>query len=131
MTLGKVLIIDDAETVRSTVIAALEPAGFSVVTASDGIRGIAVLRETRDLDLVIIDLNMPGISGLGVLDWMRKDASPHLPPAVFMTTEIEPNLLEQAKRAGALGWLVKPCSRQQLVSVTTRIINQQRERHGR
>jgi two-component system chemotaxis response regulator CheY len=126
MTLPKVLVIDDAETIRRSVVDALEPAGFSVVTASDGFRGIARLKETHDLCLVIIDLNMPGLSGLGVLDWMRKDASPHLPPALFMTTEINTAALEHAKSAGAIGWLVKPCQPEQLVAVAKRVLSKRR-----
>ena len=122
MTVPKVLIIDDAETMRRSVIDALTPAGFSVLTASDGFRGIATLKETRDLCLVIIDLNMPGMSGFGVLEWMRKDGSPHLPPAVFMTTEVSEAALEQAKSAGAVGWLIKPCRPEQLVAVAKRIL---------
>ncbi len=126
----KVLIIDDAETVRRTVVDALEPAGFSVLQAADGFRGIAALKETPDLCLVIIDLNMPGLSGFGVLDWMRKDGSPHLPPAVFMTTELSSAALEQAKNAGAIGWLIKPCSAEQLVAVAKRAVVRRSERHG-
>jgi two-component system, chemotaxis family, chemotaxis protein CheY len=122
VTSSKVLIIDDAETIRRSVINALEPAGFSVITARDGFQGIAVLKETRDLCLVIVDLNMPGLSGFGVLDWMRKDASPHLPPAVFMTTELSEPALTQAKNAGAVGWLVKPCRPEQLVAVVQRVL---------
>ncbi len=126
----KVLIIDDAEAMRRSVVDALTPAGFVVVTATDGFRGIAMLKETRDLCLVIIDLNMPGMSGFGVLDWMRKDASAHLPPAVFMTTEISEAALTQAKNAGAVGWLIKPCRAEQLVAVANRIVAKRSERHG-
>ena len=121
MSSNKVLIIDDAETVRRGVAAALEPAGYEVLTATDGFRGIGLLKETLDLCLVIIDLNMPGMSGFGVLEWMRKDASPHLPPAIFMTTEISPTVLEHAKSSGAAGWLVKPCKPEQLLAVVKRL----------
>jgi two-component system chemotaxis response regulator CheY len=130
MTTHKVLIIDDAETMRKAVVDALTPAGFSVVTAADGFRGIALLRELRDLSLVIIDLNMPNMSGFGVLEWMRKDGSPHLPPAVFMTTEVNESVLSQAKTAGAVGWLVKPCRPEQLVAVANRILAKRMERYG-
>ena len=130
MTIGKVLIIDDAETVRRSVVDALTPAGFTVLTASDGFRGIAVLKETHDLLLVIIDLNMPGLSGFGVLDWMRKDGSPHLPPAVFMTTEVSETSLAQAKNAGAVGWLIKPCRPEQLVAVANRMAAKRGDKHG-
>ncbi|RYZ08667.1 MAG: response regulator [Myxococcales bacterium] len=130
MSSPKVLIIDDAETMRRAVTDALTPAGFTVVAAQDGFRGIAALKETRDLALVIIDLNMPGMSGFGVLDWMRKDGSAHLPPAVFMTTEVSEATLSQAKKAGAVGWLVKPCRPEQLVAVVSRVIAKRGERHG-
>lgn len=126
----KVLIIDDAAAMRGAVIDALTPAGFSVVHAHDGIHGIAMLKEMRDLCLVIIDLNMPGMSGFGVLDWMRKDGSPHLPPAVFMTTEVSESTLSQAKKAGAVGWLVKPCRPEQLVAVANRVVAKRSVRHG-
>jgi len=129
VNLPKILIIDDAETMRRVVVDALEPAGFEVLTASDGFRGIATLKEIRDLSLVIVDLNMPGLSGFGVLDWMRKDASPHLPPAVFMTTEVSAPTLEQAKKAGAVGWLVKPCRPDQILAVAKRILAK-RSPHG-
>ena len=122
MSSRKVLIIDDAESMRRFVVDALTPAGFNVVTASDGFRGIVTLKETRDLCLVIIDLNMPAMSGFGVLDWMRKDASAHLPPAVFMTTEVNESVLAQAKKAGALGWLIKPCRAEQLVAIANRVV---------
>ena len=130
MTEGKVLIIDDAESMRRAVADALEPAGFSVVTASDGFKGIAALKEMHDLCLVIIDLNMPGMSGFGVLDWMRKDGSAHLPPAVFMTTEVGSAALEQAKNAGAIGWLIKPCTSEQLIAVAKRAVARKNERRG-
>ena len=130
MSSPKILIIDDAEAMRRAVMDALTPAGFTVIGAADGFRGIAVMKETLDLALTIIDLNMPGMSGFGVLDWMRKDGSPHLPPAVFMTTEVSEATLSQAKKAGAVGWLVKPCRPEQLVAVVTRVIAKRGERHG-
>jgi len=126
----KVLVIDDAEAMRNFVVDTLTPAGFTVLTARDGFHGIAALKETRDLCLVIVDLNMPGMSGFGVLDWMRKDGSPHLPPAVFMTTELSETALAQAKKAGAVGWVIKPCRGEQLVTVVSRILAKRSERHG-
>jgi two-component system chemotaxis response regulator CheY len=130
MTSQKVLVIDDAESMRKFVVDTLTPAGFTVLTARDGFQGIAALKETRDLSLVIVDLNMPGLSGFGVLDWMRKDGSAHLPPAVFMTTELSDAALAQAKKVGAVGWVIKPCRAEQLVTVVSRILAKRSERHG-
>ncbi len=126
----KVLVIDVAAAVRKFVVDTLTPAGFTVLAARDGFHGIAALKETHDLCLVIVDLNMPGMSGFGVLDWMRKDGSAHLPPAVFMTTELSEAALAQAKKAGAVGWVIKPCRGEQLVAVVDRILAKRGERHG-
>jgi two-component system chemotaxis response regulator CheY len=130
MNSPKVLIIDDSEAIRRAVTEALTPAGFEVLTAADGFRGIAAMKETLDLCLVIIDLNMPGMSGFGVLEWMRKEALPHLPPAVFMTTEVSTQVVEQAKNAGALGWLVKPARPEQLVAVARRVLEKRKASGG-
>jgi len=113
----KVLIVDDSETVRRHVADSLETEGFQVLTACDGPSGIAALKTNTDLSLVILDINMPGMSGLGVLEWMREDGSPFLPPAVIMTTEFSPKDIERAKRGGAFGWLIKPVVSSHLVAI--------------
>lgn len=126
----KVLVVDDSETMRRHVVASLEPAGFEVATAFDGLSGIALLKTSLDLCLVILDLNMPGMSGLGVLDWMRADGSLHLPPAVIMTTEATPKDMERAKLGGARGWLIKPVAASRLVAVAKRLAENKEPRSG-
>jgi two-component system, chemotaxis family, chemotaxis protein CheY len=118
----KVLVVDDSETVRRHVVQSLESADFEVLTACDGPSGIALLKINHDLCLVILDLNMPGMGGLSVLDWMRAEGSPHLPPAVIMTTETTPRDMDRAKRGGAWGWLIKPVTSSHLVAVAKRVV---------
>ncbi|HKQ69911.1 MAG TPA: response regulator [Polyangiaceae bacterium] len=116
----KILIVDDSATIRRSVIQTLEPAGFEVLTACDGLSGIAKLQSTPDLSLVILDLNMPGLTGIGVLERLR-DEKHQSPPIVMMTTEVAPSQIERAKQAGALAWVVKPFKPDQLVAMAKKL----------
>jgi two-component system chemotaxis response regulator CheY len=118
---GRVLIVDDSETIRLKAKETLEKAGFEVVGAESGTTGMAAFREHQDLALVLLDLNMPGISGLALLEWVRREKRAHTPPVVMMTTEMAPALMERAKRAGAAGWVIKPFNPEQLVAVAKRL----------
>jgi two-component system cell cycle sensor histidine kinase/response regulator CckA len=69
---ARILLIDDEELVCRTAQAILERAGYSVLTARDGSRGLDLLREKgNEIDLVLLDLNMPGKSGVDVLRELR------------------------------------------------------------
>ncbi len=117
----RVLVVDDSETIRLKAKETLESAGFEVIGAESGTTGMAAYREHQDLNLVLLDLNMPGISGLALLEWVRREKREHTPPVVMMTTEMAPALMERAKRAGAAGWVIKPFNPEQLVSVAKRL----------
>jgi two-component system chemotaxis response regulator CheY len=122
----KVMIVDDSRTIRDQVAAALVPAGFAVLDAEDGVHGLELIRDTGDLALVFCDLNMPRMDGLEMLAQMRLGpvpmTTPHLsPPVVILTTEGRPDLVEQAKRAGARGWLVKPFQADHLIAVARKL----------
>jgi two-component system chemotaxis response regulator CheY len=117
----KVLIVDDSPTVRQQVAAALVPAGFEVLDAQDGEEGLQQLRAHPDLALILCDVNMPGMSGLEMLDVAGKDAPPALPPIIMLTSEGRADLIARAKQGGAKGWLIKPVKPEQLVAVARKI----------
>ena len=117
----KVLIVDDSPTVRQQVTAALVPAGFDVLDAQDGSEGLAQLRAHPDLALVFCDMNMPGMSGLELLEVANKEALPPLPPIIMLTSEGRADLISRAKQAGATGWLIKPVEPEQLAAIARKI----------
>lgn len=117
----RVLVIDDSETIRLKVKQVLESAGFEVISAESGAAGMAAFRKHQDVMLVLLDLNMPGISGLALLEWVRREKRSHTPPVVMMTTATAPALMERAKHAGAAGWVIKPFDPAQLVAVAKRL----------
>jgi two-component system, chemotaxis family, chemotaxis protein CheY len=117
----KVMIIDDSRTVRDQVTAALIPAGYEVLQAEDGVDGLDRIKTTSDLTLVFCDLNMPRMDGLQMLEQLRSGQWGPVPPIVMLTTEGRADLIEQAKRAGARGWLVKPFQADHLVAVARKL----------
>lgn len=106
MTL-EVLAVDDSRTMRDMIRLALEPAGFTVHTADDGIHGTEVL-DGIEPDVIITDINMPRMDGFGFIDAVRAQTEHRTTPILVLTTESAAELKNKARSAGATGWIVKP-----------------------
>jgi two-component system chemotaxis response regulator CheY len=117
----KVLVVDDSQSIRNEVSDALGPAGFSVLQAADATEAFACIAKHRDIAMVVLDVNMPGMSGIDVLERLHQDRPEHGMPVLMLTTEAERSLVERAKKAGAKGWLLKPVKPQLLVSTVMRL----------
>jgi len=112
--LATVLIVDDAELFREALKAAFTQEGFEVVAvAADAMAGIDLARE-HEPDLVMLDLLMPGMSGLEVLGTIQK-ASPRSRVVLLTASESAEDLLAAVK-AGASGYLTKDTPLPRLVS---------------
>ena len=102
----RILIIDDAATVRMYHRNILESAGYVVEEAMNGIE--ALEKALQDpFDLYIVDINMPKLDGYGFLRQLRAEDIPQA-PAIMVSTEAAANDQTAAFRAGANGYLVKP-----------------------
>ena len=103
--MASILIVDDAELFREALKAAFSQEGFEVVAvAADAMAGIDLARE-HEPDLVMLDLLMPGMSGLEVVGTIQK-ASPRSRVVLLTTSESAEDLLAAVK-AGASGYLTK------------------------
>jgi two-component system chemotaxis response regulator CheY len=111
----EVLIVDDSQTIRHEIGEALKQAGFGVVEAGDGVSGLERARE-RDFVMIILDVNMPRMNGLEMLDQLKLDPKTASIPVVLLTTEAERSMIERARKAGAKGWLIKPVPMAHIVS---------------
>lgn len=116
-----VLLVDDSETIRNQVASALEGAGFAVLEARDGIDGLECIEQNKELSLVILDVNMPRLNGLEMLERLKADSTKASLPVLLLTTEVQQSMIERAKKAGARGWMVKPVKMDQLISAVTKI----------
>jgi len=110
-----VLVVDDASLVRLYYRSALEPAGFRVEEALNGLEALEKLLSIP-ADLLIVDVNMPQMDGLTFLDILRrKDRALASIPALVTSTESRETDFEAARAAGANYYLVKPIDRETLV----------------
>lgn len=116
----KVLIVDDSETIRQQVASALERAGFGVVEACDGVDGLERASQ-NELCMVILDVNMPRLNGLEMLERLKADPRHAKLPVLMLTTEVQQSMIERAKKAGARGWMIKPVKMDQLVSTVNKL----------
>jgi two-component system, sensor histidine kinase and response regulator len=101
----RILLIDDEEIVLDSCTEILRGEPYEVATAPDGVRGLELLRTFRP-DLVVVDLKMPGLSGLDVLERLG-DADPTLVPIVITGYATVASAVEAMKR-GAYDFLPKP-----------------------
>ena len=108
----KILVVDDELEIVRLVRAYLERAGFVVVTASEGREALAVFRHERP-NLVVLDLNLPGMDGLDVCRAMRRDSDI---PIIMLTARLEETDRLIGLELGADDYVVKPFSPREIVA---------------
>jgi two-component system chemotaxis response regulator CheY len=116
-----VLTVDDSRTVRDLLKQSLTAAGFRVVQAEDGLEGLALL-VAECPDVVVTDLNMPLMDGLGFIAALRADEARRAMPVLVLTTEGGGEAKTRARAAGATGWIMKPFDPVKLVDAIRRVV---------
>ncbi|HWG31462.1 MAG TPA: response regulator transcription factor [Steroidobacteraceae bacterium] len=118
----KVLVIDDHPLVQEGVAAALEALGHDVdvIAAADSEQGLAAAAANPDIDLVLLDLALPGMSGLGVISALHQ-RSPSLPVVVLSAME-DPENIRNAISAGAMGFVPKSAQTRVLIEALQQVL---------
>ncbi len=117
----RVLVVDDETNIRMTVTQALEAGGFAVETAPDGERALAVLQDHR-IALVLLDLKMPGMSGLDVLGRVRREW-PEV-KVILVTAYGTIDAAVEAMKLGAVDFVQKPFTPAQVRELVGRALDQ-------
>ncbi len=120
----RILIIDDDSMVRELLTLALEEEGFEILVASSGEEGIDIFRDDRDIDLVLTDLMMPGMSGIDVLDQVR-EIDPLTEVVVLTGFGVDEIALEAMKK-GAYDYLQKPVNLRELLLTIDKALEKRR-----
>ena len=115
-----VFLVDDSATMLMSLKGTLEISGFKVDTASDGEAALTKLKAGLRPDLIITDINMPKLDGIGLIREARKLL--RFTPILALTTESQQAKRDDAKRNGATGWLVKPVGGAELVKVIKQVL---------
>ena len=110
----RILIVDDAATVRMYHRAILESAGYTVDEAVNGIEALENALTTQ-YDLYLVDVNMPKMDGYAFLRELRGSAGLGQPPAVMISTEAELDDRSKAYEAGANFYILKPTRPESLI----------------
>jgi two-component system chemotaxis response regulator CheY len=102
------LVVDDFSTMRRIIKSLLTDMGHSNVTeADDGNTALPILKAGT-IDFLITDWNMPGMSGLDLLKFVRADATIAKMPVLLLTAEAKREQIVEAVKAGVNGYVIKP-----------------------
>ncbi len=107
-----ILAVDDEENLLKLLRVNLTVDGYDVITASDGSSAMTILEE-QEPDLVILDIMMPGIDGIQVLDLIRKRSNV---PVIMLTARCEKETLCDTLDLGADDYITKPFGMQELAA---------------
>jgi DNA-binding response OmpR family regulator len=121
-----VLVIDDDPVVRQFVELVLSQAGYAVASAATAEMGIKSL-QTSHWDLVLLDINMPEMSGLEVLRLLRKYQRVKA-SVMMMTSRSDAGAVREAMETGADGYMVKPFGPQDLLKRVAAVLNPEKFR---
>lgn len=117
----RIMTVDDSATIRQMVALTLRDAGYEVVEAIDGRDALELLSQ-EPVDMLITDLNMPNLDGVGLIRAVRQDPANRFIPIIMLTTESHDRKKQEGKAAGASGWIVKPFKPEQLLGVVKMVL---------
>ena len=117
-----VIFVDDSETALASTRMVTNSMPIEVKQYTEATVALAEIQNGMKPDLIITDLNMPGMNGLEFLAELRKVGSTSRTPTLMLTTETKPELKQQGKALGLTGWVVKPFNPAQLKSAISRVL---------
>jgi CheY-like chemotaxis protein len=112
--MAKVLVIEDQEVLRESILNILNTRGFNAIGAEDGRRGLQLATEWVP-DLILCDIRMPELDGYEVLSSLRQDPLTATIPFLFLTAETIQTVASKGKLLGANGYLLKPFTTAELL----------------
>lgn len=123
--MADILIVDDSKVMRDMIAACLRPnSSLAVSHASSGLEAIEALSLKR-FDLVVLDLNMPDIGGVEVLEFVRGQDRLRTLPIIVVTTRGDEVSRSGAMKAGASRYLTKPFTPDQILSEVDALLTAQ------
>jgi len=118
----RILVVDDSAAIRQSITYVLQQGGYEVFEAKDGQDGLDTLTTIELPDLIITDVNMPNLDGIGFIRRVREQIKYKFVPIVVLTTESQGDKMNEGKEAGATAWIVKPFNADKLLAVVKKVI---------
>lgn len=117
-----IFLVDDSATILLSISGILTKAGYAVEKAANAEEALKKFGAGVKADLLITDLNMPGMNGIELIREVRKLPAYKFMPILFLTTESQQSRKMEAKAAGASGWIVKPATADELLNTIKLVI---------
>ena len=111
-----IFLVDDSATILLSISNILGKAGYATEKAANAEEALKKFNSGVKADLLITDLNMPGMNGIELIKEVRKLPAYKFMPILFLTTESQQSRKMEAKAAGASGWIVKPATADELLN---------------
>ena len=111
----RVLIVDDSNSITKVVTQMLQEANLESIQAKDGKDALEIIERGEKIDLILLDWNMPNMTGLEFLQWNFENNVVDC-PIVMMTTENKPENIRKALQLGASEYIMKPFTQDILIS---------------
>jgi CheY-like chemotaxis protein len=125
----KILVVENDRISRDLASAVLTKGGYDVVTASDGEEALQVAPELA-ADLVLMDVGLPGIDGIEVVETLQHDRRTAETPVVVWSALTMPQDVERAWNAGCAAYIAKPVSARELLQSIDAVFGVTREQAG-
>lgn len=103
----KILLVDDDAFLRDMYATKFTEEGYTVVIAKSGAQAVTVLKDESDIDVVVLDMIMPGLSGLDLLKEIQNLSLEKQPQCIVLSNQSESTDIDEAMRNGAIGYIVK------------------------
>lgn len=104
--MSRILVVDDMPAIREPIAASLRMSGYKTDAARNGREALEAMKARRP-DLVLLDVSMPGLSGIDVLEAMRADPATASVPVILLTAETDKDCILAAARWGVRDYLLK------------------------
>ena len=118
---AKILIVDDSDTIRQQVGITLAQAGYEVIVAPNGESALAMAHSEQP-DLILMDIELPGLDGLEATRRLKADASLRTIPVLALTAYAMRGDEQRCRAAGCDGYLTKPIDRMTLLDAVARCL---------
>jgi two-component system chemotaxis response regulator CheY len=117
----KIMIVDDVATIRQIVSGVLSGVGYEVIEAASGEQALEIAAARR-VHLALVDVNLPGISGLDLVSKLRGIRDYRATPIVILAKGGNDENIGRATRLGANGWVEKPFTPERLLATVNQVL---------
>lgn len=103
----KLLLVDDDEFLRDMYAIKFSESGYEVEVADGAAKAISKIRQSKDFDIILLDMIMPGMSGVELLTTIKQDFPDLKAKFIFLTNQSQDEDVKEATAAGAVGYIIK------------------------